>query len=210
MKTANIYYVYEHWRPDRDVCFYVGKGHRRRSGQMTGRNRHHINVQKKLARLGMCVEVRMVASGLSEHDAFFLEIERIAFWRSMDVGLTNKSSGGESSATGNKHTPEWKANHTKRMLENNPFKGRTHTPETLAQIQVSRAGFRHTDQSKKKISASQTGKKMPPSYSEKLRGRMMGHKIWLGKKHKPETIEKMRAARTAYWAAKHAASGETK
>ena len=24
-QSAN-YYVYEHWRPDKDVCFYVGKG----------------------------------------------------------------------------------------------------------------------------------------------------------------------------------------
>jgi len=21
-----MYYVYEHWRPDKDICFYVGKG----------------------------------------------------------------------------------------------------------------------------------------------------------------------------------------
>ena len=28
-KTNNgleIFYVYEHWRPDKSVCFYVGKG----------------------------------------------------------------------------------------------------------------------------------------------------------------------------------------
>jgi hypothetical protein len=22
----NSFYVYEHWRPDKDICFYVGEG----------------------------------------------------------------------------------------------------------------------------------------------------------------------------------------
>jgi hypothetical protein len=25
--------VYEHWRPDKDVCFYVGRGRKRRGRQ---------------------------------------------------------------------------------------------------------------------------------------------------------------------------------
>ena len=28
---ADIFYVYEHWRPDKNVCFYVGKGKGKRA-----------------------------------------------------------------------------------------------------------------------------------------------------------------------------------
>ena len=90
------YYVYEHWRPDRDECFYIGKGKGGRSAQFRhGRNRHYRSVVAKLSGLGMCVEVRMVASGLTESEAFALEIERIAFWRSLEVGIVNLTNGGE-------------------------------------------------------------------------------------------------------------------
>lgn len=70
MKNPNCYYVYEHWRPDKDVCFYVGKGKKYRAYDMkTGRSGYHGNIQAKLARMGMCVEIRLVADGLSEIDA---------------------------------------------------------------------------------------------------------------------------------------------
>ena len=43
------FYVYEHWRPDRGECFYVGKGHGRRAYDMRrGRNRWHKFMQEKL------------------------------------------------------------------------------------------------------------------------------------------------------------------
>lgn len=47
----------------------------------------------------MCVEVRLVASGLSESKAFELEMDRIAFWR-LAIGkeLTNLTDGGEGSS----------------------------------------------------------------------------------------------------------------
>jgi hypothetical protein len=35
--TAKKFYVYEHWRPDKDVCFYVGKGHGRRAYKTAGK-----------------------------------------------------------------------------------------------------------------------------------------------------------------------------
>jgi hypothetical protein len=90
-------YVYEHWRPDTDLPFYVGKGSGQRAYKLRGkrRNPHHQNVVKKLSRLGLCVEVRLVAGNLSEDEAFSLEKERIAFWRSNGIELTNQNEGGE-------------------------------------------------------------------------------------------------------------------
>ena len=90
------FYVYEHWRPDIDVCFYVGKGHGVRSSDMRrSRNRHHIGIQKKLSALGMCVEIRMVADDLSEDEALKIECERIAFWVNAGIKLANQTAGGD-------------------------------------------------------------------------------------------------------------------
>jgi len=95
MRPHGKFYVYEHWRPDTDVCFYVGKGARGRARRMKDRNPHHQAVVKKLSKLGMCVEIRMVHSGLTEDEAFAKEVERIAFWRGLGVSLVNRTNGGE-------------------------------------------------------------------------------------------------------------------
>lgn len=93
----NIFYVYEHWRPDKNVPFWVGKGHSDRA-YIFRRNLHYNNIVAKLARFGMCVEVRMVENGLPEHEAFALETVRIHYWRSKGIKLTNQSDGGEGLA----------------------------------------------------------------------------------------------------------------
>lgn len=89
------FYVYEHWRTDRDECFYVGKGMGSRAYKMNCRNRHHKAIQAKVIREGCAIEVRIVASALTEEEAFTLEIERIAFWRSKNIDLANLTNGGE-------------------------------------------------------------------------------------------------------------------
>lgn len=90
-----IFYVYEHWRPDIDVCFYVGKGKGPRARSVSHRNLSHKVVVAELAAQGMCIEVRMVAGGLIEADAFAIERQRIAFWRLAGVVLANRTDGGE-------------------------------------------------------------------------------------------------------------------
>lgn len=73
----NIFYVYEHWRPDRGECFYVGKGKGGRANELRhNRNRFHKFIQAKLSRLGTAVEVRIISDCLSESEAFALERER--------------------------------------------------------------------------------------------------------------------------------------
>jgi hypothetical protein len=91
----NRYYVYEHWRPDEDACFYVGKGCANRAHVRNRSNRAHLDIQRKLAKIGMCYEVRLVASGLTEEEAYSLECKRISFWRLLEVKLANKTMGGK-------------------------------------------------------------------------------------------------------------------
>ena len=93
--SNNNFYVYEHWRLDRDECFYVGKGNRRRAFDMKYRNAHHKAIQAKVTREGSAIEVRMVATGMAEDEAFSLECERICFWRAAGVDLANHTNGGE-------------------------------------------------------------------------------------------------------------------
>jgi hypothetical protein len=94
MATSNLFYVYEHWRLDRDECFYVGKGKGGRAYSMKNRNRHHQAICAKLSRIGSAFEVRIVAAGLLEEVAFALECDRIKFWRDNGVDLTNMTEGG--------------------------------------------------------------------------------------------------------------------
>lgn len=92
------FYVYEHWRMDREECFYVGKGKGRRAYNMKSRTAFHKAIQDKVYRIGSAVEVRIVASGLTETEAFALECERIALWRSDGADLANLTDGGEGRA----------------------------------------------------------------------------------------------------------------
>jgi hypothetical protein len=95
MATSGTFYVYEHWRLDRDECFYVGKGKGNRAYSMKNRNRYHQAIRSKLNRIGSAFEVRIVATNLLEEDAFCLERERILFWRNNNIDLSNMTDGGE-------------------------------------------------------------------------------------------------------------------
>ena len=128
MATSGFYYVYEHWRLDRDECFYVGKGRGNRAFSMGNRNRHHQAIVAKLNRIGSAFEVRMVAFGLAENDAFSLERDRIKFWRENGVDLANLTDGGEG-ISGLKHTKESKAKMGAAHFGNKYNLGRVWTDE---------------------------------------------------------------------------------
>jgi hypothetical protein len=93
-----MFYVYEHWRPDKDQPFYVGKGRGGRANLMARRNQYHKAIQAKLHREGFAVEVKIIAVNLTEEEAFALEIERIAMWNEMGIELANMTIGGEGPA----------------------------------------------------------------------------------------------------------------
>lgn len=133
-KPKNIFYVYEHWRPDTGQCFYVGKGKANRAFYFKrGHNKHYTNIVQHLTKLGLYVHVQIPHAHLFEADSLKLEIERIAYWRALGVVLVNLTDGGDG-VSGyksspekieahrqkilgkKKHTAEWKARARKRML----------------------------------------------------------------------------------------------
>lgn len=209
------FYVYEHWRPDKDVCFYVGKGKGKRANVMYKRNPHHTRIQKKLAKKGMCVEVRLVAENLSEEQAYVIEIDRIAFWRNENIELANLTAGGEGGANpsietrikmrnakmGRKLSDEHKrkiSESTKIALNQEgmhdklsvAIKKSLSRPEVKAKLSFFQKNRVRTKEHYDKVSKALTGKKLSPERVEKTRLKN------LGRKQSPEEIEKRKLANT--------------
>jgi hypothetical protein len=187
------FYVYEHWRMDREECFYVGKGHGRRANDMARRNRFHKFIQKKLGALGSAVEVRIIADGISENEAFEFEKIRIAFWRSDGADLANLTDGGEGSS-GRKHTEEEKQKISKKMT------GRIISPETRAKMSAANLGKQWSLGTKKSPEAIEKtrifhlGRKRSAETCAKISASKKGNPSSFGHKASPEAREKTRLA----------------
>jgi hypothetical protein len=159
--------VYEHWRPDTDEPFYVGCGSGRRANQTRHhRTAYHKEVQETLARLGYCVEVRLVRAGLTQEEGWALEVERIAFWRAAGVDLVNQTDGGPG------------------------VKGCAPSPETRAKMGASQRTRVRTAEHYAKVSAALTGRKLSAEHAAKSRVASFG------RKQSSEEIERRRAANT--------------
>lgn len=148
----NIYYVYEHWRTDKDECFYVGKGKGKRAYNVNNRNPHHKAIMAKLSREGFAMEVKIVASGLTEEEAFNLEIDRIAFWRSSGADLVNMTSGGDG------------------------VSGYEFTESHIKKLSSAKIGKKLSDETKKKMSESRKGRIVSKETIEKIKKSNLGKK----------------------------------
>lgn len=159
------FYVYEHWRPDIDQCFYVGKGRGRRAYNLRPRNPYYRAIKAKLKTEGLAIEIRIIAKEMAESSAFSLEVERIEYWRSVGVRLANLTNGGDgvsglhaegraliaAKLKGNKHSAGLKRSEkaktaiSLRMMGNKIWLGRPIAEETkrkLSQIHKGRTPTR--------------------------------------------------------------------
>lgn len=200
MTEDNVFYVYDHWRPDKGACFYVGKGKGKRAWDLKNqRNRYHKAITSKLISLGLAVDVRIVISGLSSATALSLEIDRISMYGVEN--LSNMTGGGDGMsnptietlkkisdsrrATFAKMTPEERRERLGRG------KGFFVSAETRKKLSLSSTGRRHKPDAKARISAARKAAGMPRHVIE------ASIKAKLGKKRAPfkeSTILKMRAA----------------
>lgn len=152
------YYVYEHWRPDRNCCFYVGKGYGSRAQCMAGRNWRHQRVQDTLKELGLKVEVRLVITDLTGEDAITKEIERIAHYGRRN--LVNMTDGGEG-PLGRKATA------VQRAAASAANKGKPKSAEHRAKLAASLLGRKFGKRAEgvgRKIGAALRGIKKAPEH----------------------------------------------
>ena len=183
-----MFYVYEHWRPDTDECFYVGKGTGRRAFSLFPRNRHYANIVNKLHKLGLAVDVRFVRAELTEEEAFKLEAALICAKGRYPKGpLVNQTDGGEGSS-GLLMSNESKELMRKIALRNGNTppsqKGTKQSPETISKRALKLRGRVLSEEQKAMLRVASVGR-VP---SEETRQKMRSAK--LGKKQSPETVEK--------------------
>ena len=202
--TDPVFYVYEHWRTDKGQCFYVGKGFGKRANDMRNRNRWHKFVQTYLSGNGFGLEVKIIATGLTERQAFDMETQRIAFWKNDGCDLVNLTVGGDG-PSGRKHTDDWKKAMSARMT------GRVMSPESRAKISAAAMGNQKGKGKKKppeviaKVAAANRGKKRSPETKALLSEIRKANPTFRGKHHTAEAIEKIRVGNVG-----HVRSDETR
>lgn len=175
------FYVYEHWRTDKNVPFYVGKGYGNRAKNLDVRGNAHKAIREELAALGLEIEIRFVSENMIEKDAFALEKEKIADWRAKGMPLVNLCSGGQG-CSGYKHTPEaiskTVAFHTgkKRSAEtrkkiSDQVRSREVNHAVIEMLASINRGKKRTftEEHKAKIGVASKGRKMPSHVMEALK-----------------------------------------
>lgn len=141
------FYVYVHMKADDDAVFYVGKGCKVRYKTKQGRNQYWNRIVKKH---GFVAEI--VKNNLTFDEANAYEIELIKKLRDQGCQLCNLTDGGEG-CLGIKKTKEQKA----AISQKN--KGRKWSEESKSKMRGNKnsAGFRHTEETKKKVSEAKKG-----------------------------------------------------
>jgi NUMOD3 motif len=203
---SNLFYIYEHWRLDRDECFYVGKGKGNRAYNLSNRNRHHKAIMAKLHREGFAMEIKIVASGIDEETAFSLEKERIAFWRNAGCDLVNMTTGGEGLA-GLKFSIEHreKLSNSRNRQVMSPeqknkislaLKGRKKNPLSVVKSNAAKIGKKASAATREKMSLAHAGKPRKP-LSEQTKAKISA--AHMGKIVRPETKQKLSSVTKRNW-----------
>jgi hypothetical protein len=130
-------YVYRHIRLDKNEPFYIGIGSSlSRCYTKVRRNKYWHSITKNIK-----YRVDILFDDLSIEEAKDKEKELIALYGKKINGglLVNITDGGDGS-WGVKHTDSQLESRRKRMLENNHFKGKTHTKESKEKMRLAKLG----------------------------------------------------------------------
>lgn len=197
-----MFYVYEHIRNDTNAVFYVGKGKDYRANARTDRNIHWQRVVNKAGGFS----INFVAKDMDEELAYLCEQERIDQLKRLGAKLVNLTVGGEGAGAGENHHM-WGKPHPQKGIkrpwlrerylgENNPQWGKKRSEETRKQMSASRTGKKLNRPLGSK--SGMKGKAYPEEgkrkLSEALKGRISPN--W-GRKASEETKAKMSASQKA-------------
>lgn len=151
-------------------------------------------------------EVEQIDNAFSIEELNKKEVYWISFYDSTNLEKGyNLTSGGNSYThseetkqklreinTGKKLSPE----HAEKLRNNN--KGKKWTKEHRENFSLATKGKKRkpmSEDTKKKISNANKGKRYSEKQRAEMTGKNKGNTVWKGRKHTPETIEKMRASK---------------
>ena len=197
------FYVYVIFRLDGRPC-YIGKGRKNRifdhEAPSKRANTALKSVVNRAALKGLRLPKVKIAEGLSEKDAFAIEVAFIAAIGRKQTGtghLYNLTGGGEGES-GRVISLEHRAAVSRAK------KGKAMSPETKAKISAALKGKKKSPEAIEKVRCAQTGKKRGPLSKEALDARKFGtNPGHTGHKHDSESRAKMSAKlRGKPWSAK--------
>lgn len=187
-ETANqgVFYVYE-LRDDAGKVFYVGKGQRDRvhhheRNARRGFNSHVCAKIRKLHEAGFNITKVVVFRTDDEKAALAEEVRRIAFYGR--ANLTNKTDGGDGVSN-----PPLES----RQRIADARRGCVASEATRALQRAAKLGTHRSEITKAKIAASIRGTKHPWAKAP-----VNLTPPFMGRKHTPETIAKMRKAKLGH------------
>ena len=160
MTGNSKFYIYFHRSNITNEVFYVGKGNDRRAFSSSGRNNFWHRVVRKHG-----YSVSLTNTGLTESQAFALEMEYIAQFGRRNVGtgsLVNLTSGGEG-PSGVVHSEEWKRNVSAKL------KGRVFSEEHKRKQTAAKIGRKRSDEMRRNLSNAKKGTRLTEEHKAKLR-----------------------------------------
>lgn len=178
LSLEKIFYVYEWYYKNTNEVFYVGKGKNNRYMSRNRRNSYFLNVLKKEKNN---VDVRFVKKELTEEEAFKLERQLIAEYKSQGQCKTNFHEGGCGGHTGNYQSLERSrklSNAAKlRVGKLNPMYGKTHTNEVKEYLREINQGRKLTEEHRQKLIKANTSRRKSEEERREISVRMKGRKM---------------------------------
>lgn len=181
------FYVYRWYYKDTNETFHIGKGKGQRYKEKTkSRNQYFKNIINKEQDN---VTSEIIIDNLTEEQAWKIERQTIAKYKTIGECKTNLHEGGKGGYTGNYDSPERSKKLSeaakKRVGKLNPMYGRHHSEETKQKLREANLGKKLTPEHKAKLIAANTGRQKTPEEIERIR------QLNLGKPMSSETKQKM-------------------